>query len=52
MPTNYLYKGKAGMREWEQPSCRVCVITGERGVQVGELWGGQDKEEPEGLRDL
>ena len=27
-------------------------MTGERGVQEGALWEGEDKEEPEGSRDL
>ena len=52
MPTNCLYKGRAGVRGWKQPACRACVMTGERGVQEGALWEGEDKEEPEGSRDL
>ena len=51
MPANYLYKGRAQTGKWKQPSHQARVIIAERGIQVGELWGGEEKAEPEGLRD-
>lgn len=40
-----------GTIEWTQPSRQACVITGERGIWVGELWGREEKAEPQGLCD-